>query len=162
RGRAHAHAAARPGEFPQGHGPLFRPPRRRGGDHRAVRAMLRRHLRRGPHAIHALVLSGRHARGRRHWQLRCARADLSPPPRPHPARARRRPTPPPPAPPTGPPHPPRPRGRGRGAPPPPAGPGGPGGPPPPPPPGGGAGTGAGGVPAPRPPKTLLVPQSGQP
>ena len=65
RGRAHDQDAARAEEFPQGHGPLFRPPRRRGGDHRAVRAMLRRRLGHRPHAIHALVLPGRHARGRR-------------------------------------------------------------------------------------------------
>ena len=78
RGRAHDQGAARAREFPQGYGPLFHPPRRRGGDHRAVRAMLRRCLGRGPHAIHALVQPGRHARGRRHRQLRRAGEDLSP------------------------------------------------------------------------------------
>ena len=65
-----------PGDIPQGHGSLFRAPRRRGRDRRAVRAMLRRRLRRRPHAVHALVLAGRHARGGGHRQLRCARQDL--------------------------------------------------------------------------------------
>ncbi len=36
--------------------------------------------------IYALVLPGRHARGRRYWQLRCARTNLSPRPRPERAR----------------------------------------------------------------------------
>ena len=53
RGRAHDQDAARPGDVPQGHGSLFRAPRRRGRDRRAVRAMLRRCQRRRPHAIHA-------------------------------------------------------------------------------------------------------------
>ena len=41
RSRAHAPDAARRDQFPQGHGPLLRPPRRRGGDGRSVRAVLR-------------------------------------------------------------------------------------------------------------------------
>ncbi len=65
RGRADAADAARPGQVPQGHGPVLHPPRRRGGDRRAVRAVLRGRLRPGPHAVHAVVLAGRHARSRR-------------------------------------------------------------------------------------------------
>ena len=42
RGRAHDQGPARAGRVPQGHGPLFRPARRRGRDGRAVRAVLRR------------------------------------------------------------------------------------------------------------------------
>src|SRR5262249_54202814 len=76
----------RPEDFQKGQNLFFRPPRRRGGDHRAIRAMLRRCIGRGPYAIHALVLPGRHARGRRHWPLRCAREDLSPRPRAERAR----------------------------------------------------------------------------
>ena len=42
----------------------------------AIRAMLRRRGGRRPHAIHALVFAGRHARDRRYRQPRCAREDL--------------------------------------------------------------------------------------
>ena len=64
-----------PRGLPQRHGPLFRAPRRRGGDGRGFRAVLRRRLRRRPHAVHALVLAGRHARGRRdrHATMRARR-----------------------------------------------------------------------------------------
>src|SRR6201997_2911117 len=48
-----------PENFPKRHTLFFPPPRRRGGDRRGIRAMLRRYIGRGPHAIHALVLSGR-------------------------------------------------------------------------------------------------------
>ena len=57
--------APRPGEFPQGHGPLLRPPRRRGGDRRAVRAMFRGRERHRPLAADALVFASRHAGSRR-------------------------------------------------------------------------------------------------
>ena len=70
RGRAHAQDAARPGQFPQRHGPLLRPPRRRGRDGRAVRAMLRRRVRHRSRAVHALVLAGRHAGSGRRRPLR--------------------------------------------------------------------------------------------
>ena len=61
------------GAVPQRHGPLFRAPRRRGRDRRAVRAMLRRRERPRSHAVHALVFAGRHARGRGLRPLRCRR-----------------------------------------------------------------------------------------
>ena len=62
RGRAHDQGPARAGSVSQGHGPLFRPARRRGGDCRAIRAMLRRRLGPGPFAIHAVVHASRHTR----------------------------------------------------------------------------------------------------
>ena len=64
RGRAHAEDAARARRVPQGHGPLFRAPRRRGRDGRAVHPLLRRRERPRPDAVHALVFAGRHAGGR--------------------------------------------------------------------------------------------------
>ena len=84
RGRAHDQDADRPAAVPQGHGPLFRAPRRRGRDRRAVRAVLRRRQRPRPHAVHALVFAGRHAGGRRDRPLRRA------PPRPTGSTSRRR------------------------------------------------------------------------
>ena len=54
-----------PDKFREGHGPVLHPPRRRGGDRRAVRAVLRGRLRPGPHPVHAVVLASRHARNRR-------------------------------------------------------------------------------------------------
>ncbi len=55
--------------IPPRHGPLFRAPRRRSGDDRAVRAMFRRGERPRPDAVHALVFASWHARGDRHRHL---------------------------------------------------------------------------------------------
>ena len=52
------------GGLPQGHGPLFRAPRRAGGDGRGIHPVLRRRQRDRPLPIHALVLAGRHAGSR--------------------------------------------------------------------------------------------------
>ena len=59
------HALGRRG-FPQRHGPLFRAPRRRGGDGGGFRALLRGRERAATQAVPAVVLPGRHARGARH------------------------------------------------------------------------------------------------
>ena len=77
RGGAHDQDAARRREFPRRHGPVFRAPRRRGRDRRAVRPVLRRCERPRPRAVHALVLA-RPAR-RRSWctaRYDAARQDL--------------------------------------------------------------------------------------
>ena len=74
RGGAHDQDAARPRHVPQRHGSLLHAPRRRGGDRRAIRAVLRR---REParflSAIHALVFAGRHAGRQGRAALRRAR-----------------------------------------------------------------------------------------
>ena len=58
---------------PRRHGSLFRPPRRRGGDRRGIRAVLRRCEPARFFAIHALVPAGRHAGHRGDAALRRAR-----------------------------------------------------------------------------------------
>ena len=77
RGGADDEDADRPRAVPQRHGPLFRAPRRRGRDHRAVRAVLRRRERPRLDAVHALVLAGRHAGDHGDRPLRREREDLS-------------------------------------------------------------------------------------
>ena len=57
--------AARPRQIPRRHGSLFRAPRRRGRDRRAVHPMLCRRQRPRSDAVHALVQPGRHAGSRR-------------------------------------------------------------------------------------------------
>ena len=78
-----------PQTIPQRHGPLFRAPRRRGRDRRAVRAVLRRCQRPRLQAIHALVFAGRHAGDRSDGHV------TTRPPRPigSTSRRRMRPTP---------------------------------------------------------------------
>ena len=70
RGRAHDRHHPRPRRLPQRHGPLLRPPRRAGGDGRAVRHLLRGRQRRRSGAVQAVVLAGRHAGDRRQAALR--------------------------------------------------------------------------------------------
>ena len=67
---------ARARSVPQGHGSLFHPARRRGRDHRAIRAVLRRRQRTRLLAVHALVHAGRHAGDRGRGALRSARQDV--------------------------------------------------------------------------------------
>ena len=59
---------------PPGHGSLLHAPRRRGGDRRTIRAMLRRRERARHDAIHALVFAGRHAAKSRLRRITTARA----------------------------------------------------------------------------------------
>ena len=78
RGRADDQDAARPGEIPRRHGPLFQAPRRPRCDRRRVRRLLRRRF--GPRLrpVHALVQPGRHAGGRGAGEPRCERRYLHP------------------------------------------------------------------------------------
>ena len=91
--RAGAHAADAHGarRLPQGHGPLFRAPRRPGRHGGGFRRLLRRRVGARPDPVHDLVRPGRHAGGGLHPQVRRPdrdrRADPDPEPGPDARRA---------------------------------------------------------------------------
>ena len=78
RAGAHDPDAAGARGLPQGHGRLFRAPRRPGGHRGGLRRLFRGRDGQRPAAVHDLVLPGRHARARLPAQVRCARQDRRP------------------------------------------------------------------------------------